>query len=217
MTIWTDRGTPNGCRARWALSNAATLIFALAVPGCGGLEKLLPEGTPALHRAAADNDVVSVKRLASRDKVDQRGPYGWTPLHYAAVFGGLQAAEELLTRGAHLDPVDNVGMTPLHWAARKGRREIVDLLLQKGAEVMARNSFDMTPLHEATTPEVAELLLQRGADLHARDIDGMTPLHTATTKPVADLLIKKGADVNAQSKDGRSPLDMPPSPKPRAK
>jgi ankyrin repeat protein len=218
----TSYGGQAGVRLSIAASRnlGSAAVFALAVlalPACDILpEKQLPPGTPALHRAVALDEVAEVKRSLGPD-VNARGPYGWTPLHYAAVYNAARAAEVLLGRRAHLDALDQTGATPLHWAARRGHREMVDLLLKQGAEVRARNRFDMTPLHEATTVEVALALLARGADLHARDVDGMTPLHTASTRAVAQFLIQKGADVDARAKDGRSPMDMPPTPRPRVK
>jgi ankyrin repeat protein len=213
----TGRLSIGGCRAG---QTAILVLLLVVVPtGCreirsGDVAARLPPGTPALHRAAALDQVSEVRRLAGKG-INTPGPNGWTPLHYAAIFRGRAAARTLIEQRAHLDPVDGAGMTPLHWAARKGEAQIVKRLLDAGAEVMARNAFDMTPLHEASTSEAVLALLARGADLHARDLDGMTPLHTAPTREVAQLLIAKGADVNAKSKDGRTPMDMPPGVLPR--
>lgn len=195
---------------RWLLVPAL-----LGLGACSRLDNMqLPEGTSALHRAAAQNDVSSLRKHLTKD-VDLRGAYGWTPLHFAAIYDAPSAAQLLIKRRAHLDALDNTSMTPLHWAARKGNSRVVRLLLNRGAEVMSRNIFDMTPLHEARTVEVAELLLAKGAEMEARNIDGMTPLHVATTRKVAQFLIQRGANLNAKAKDGRTPMDMPPVPKPR--
>ncbi len=174
----------------------------------------MPEHTPRLHQAVAENAISALKELSNSD-LNQVGPHGFTPLHYAAIYNAPEAGLWLIEKGARLNPTDFTGMTPLHWASRKGHEKMVQLLLDKGAEVMARNKFDMTPLHEARTVRVAELLLKAGAELMARDIDGMTPLHTISTEKVAQFLIKRGADVNARAKDGLTPMNMPPIPRPR--
>ncbi len=205
-------------RAWTAAVSLAASLACLAAPGCQGRSTLLlPEGAPFLHRAVAEGRVADVKVLVK--DLDQRGPYGWTPLHVAAIAGVPAVAKVLLARRANRNAIDNAGMTPLHWAARKGNLEVARLLIEGGAEVMSLNKFDMTPLHEASTVAVARLLLDAKASLDARDVDGMTPLHTAANKKVADFLIEKGANVQVRARDGRTPMDMPPlaRPRPRAK
>ena len=199
-----------------AVSLVAACLCGLAVAGCQKSTALvLPEGAPFVHRAVAEGRTADVKMLARG--VDERGPFGWTPLHVAAIAGVPAAAKLLLARHANRNAIDEAGMTPLHWAARKGHAEVARLLIEGGAEVMSRNKFDMTPLHEAATVAVARLLLEAKASLDARDVDGMTPLHTASTKKLADFLIEKGANIHRRAKDGRTPMDMPPMVRARAK
>jgi ankyrin repeat protein len=206
------RTTLSQMKNQGVLLCAGLFIFTMGCQQVGG--KRLPPNTPPLHRAAAEDDIDAMSRLME-NQLETTGSYGWTPLHFAAIFNAPRAARLLLDRGAYINPLDHMGMTPLHWAARKGNEQIVDLFLGRRAEVMARNAFDMTPLHEASTVGIARMLLERGAQMMATDIDGMTPLHTAPTRSVAQFLIGKGADVNARAKDGRTPMDMPPTPRPR--
>ena len=217
MWIENSASVSAGGRLRCVPARALLLAIVLLAPASCKRQRVarqLPPDVEAFHRAAAQDDVAGVKRhLGTR--VDRRGAYGWTALHFAAIHDSVNAARLLLDSRAAVDALDHTGMTPLHWAARKGNSRVVELLLDRKAEVMARNKLDMTPLHEARTVAVAELLLVKGADMEARDIDGMTPLHTATTKKVAQYLIKKGANINARAKDGRTPMDMPPVPVPR--
>ena len=197
-----------------AVSLVAVVLAYLAGSGCQKSTLLdLPEGAPFIHRAVAEGRVAEVKMLAKDP--DQRGPFGWTPLHVAAIAGVPGAAKVLLARRANRNAIDQAGMTPLHWAARKGHEEVLQLLIEAGAEVMSRNKFDMTPLHEAATVAVARRLLLAKASLEAVDIDGMTPLHTSANKKVADLLIEKGANIHVRARDGRTPMDMPPMARPR--
>ena len=199
----------------------ASLLFlsalVLTLSGCRKFSgPVYPAGTPALHRAAAEGDLAQVKSKLGKN-VDVRGPYGWTPLHYAAIYNAPEVARFLMSRRARVNALDQRGMTPLHWASRKGHFVMVELLLKQKADVAARNRFDMTALHEARTQKIAQLLIDRGADIHARDIDGMTPLHIAATRMVAQHLIKKGANIRAMAKDGRTPMTMPPTVRPRVK
>ena len=42
--------------------------------------------------------------------------YGWTPLHYAARFDNLMAAEILVMEGANISQRDPIDKTPLDYA-----------------------------------------------------------------------------------------------------
>jgi len=99
-----------------------------------------------IHEAARKGDLAALSSLLNRDRslVNERdreheGAYevvgkGWTPLHWAAYSGQLQAARLLLDRGADPKARDAFGFTPLHYAAEK---ELVDLLLDRGAHQCA--------------------------------------------------------------------------------
>jgi ankyrin repeat protein len=123
-----------------------------------------------------------------------RAPDGFTPLHYAAFFGGPAAVRVLLDAGADPDAdADNpLGVRPLHSAAARGDRESAQALLDAGAEVDPRQNGGFTPLHAAAhndDAELAELLLARGADPDARTDDGRDA-HALAGPRVAQLLVR---------------------------
>ncbi|TPX08527.1 uncharacterized protein E0L32_010014 [Thyridium curvatum] len=66
--------------------------------------------------------------------LDARDGAGCTPLHLAAAAGETAIVEELIGRGAEVDPVDNLQRTPLHMAARYGRDETIRALFEAGAD-----------------------------------------------------------------------------------
>lgn len=108
---------------------------------------------------------------------------GRVPLHYAALFGDLHRAEELVEAGADIAVGDHDGQTPLHYAAQ-------------GCSVA-----------------VADLLVTRGADVDAEDVDGNTPLWCATLRtrgegPIVRFLIGRGADPHHVNLEGRSPTQL---------
>ncbi|KAL5105468.1 Ankyrin repeat domain-containing protein 39 [Taenia crassiceps] len=71
-----------------------------------------------------------LRRLLDRGtEIDARDAYGYTPLHYAANNGRLEACQLLLARGANVAATTRCGKaTPLHRAAYRGNLSIVQLL-----------------------------------------------------------------------------------------
>jgi ankyrin repeat protein len=108
---------------------------------------------------------------------------GRVPLHYAALFGDLHRAQELVDSGIDVRIDDHDGQTPLHYAAQ-------------GCSVA-----------------VAELLLANGAQVDDEDVDGNTPLWCATLRtrgegPIVRLLLGHGADPDHRNHEGRTPREL---------
>jgi ankyrin repeat protein len=140
-------------------------------------DALLAAGPPldALELAAVGDAGGLQARLPA--ELHSRSPDGFTPLHYAAFFGGAEAVRVLLDAGADpdADAENAMRVRPLHSAAARGDREAVRLLLEAGAEVEPRQNGGYTPLHAAAhsdDPELAALLLAHGADPAAATDDG---------------------------------------------
>jgi uncharacterized protein len=112
---------------------------------------------------------------------------GWTPLHLAAFFGRLAAAERLLVAGADVQAISRNALrnTPLHAATAGGHADIALLLIDRSANVQVADAGGHTPLHiaaEAGLVPVVKALLERGADPHAVDAEEKTPLSRAAAK-----------------------------------
>ena len=90
----------------------------------------------------------------------------FTPLHEAAAFGHLAAAQCLLgTKKTHVDVGDTQGVTPLHLACCHGYRDVCTVLLDHGASVEVRTTNGSTALHYAASnadSTITELLLKSG-------------------------------------------------------
>lgn len=148
---------------------------------------------------------------------------GWTPLHFAARDGHVNAIPVLLEAGAKPDvPTPDFGATPLHVVARsmEGRRrpEAISLLVAAGADPETRDADGRTPLLLAANspfPDAVRALLSADVDPNARDRNGWTPLLLAAARTTASkedaevitALLAAGADPNVSDRRGKTPLD----------
>ncbi|GIL77976.1 hypothetical protein Vretimale_7377 [Volvox reticuliferus] len=139
--------------------------------------------------AAQDGDVAKLRRILQRNPtaVGNDGASGgsYTPLHYAARGGHLDAVELLLQKGANPNAATRgMGATPLHRAAMQGHFFVVERLLAAGADARAVDCDLETPLHKAAVQghgEVCRLLLERCPEAGgAADKAGRTPGQRAT-------------------------------------
>ena len=88
-----------------------------------------------------------------------------TPLMHAAEQGDINAAKDLLDKGADINERGGFESTALRQAAEMGNIGVVKLLLDRGADVNAKDAGGDTPLMVAALKghtEVARLLLDRG-------------------------------------------------------
>ena len=112
-----------------------------------------------------------------------RGLRGLTALHYAAVSGNQEIAEQYLAGGGDVNARDGVyEFAPLHYAARFGNKEIAEVLIADGADIKAKDKWGYQPIHWAAyhdRPDIVELLMAKGADVNARTSLDQTPLQLA--------------------------------------
>ncbi len=88
-----------------------------------------------LLSASRDGDHAEVSRLLAKGAPMTTDWLGTSPLHLAAQYGHLEAAEVLLRSGSQRDARTKVEKTPLHVASQEGHDIIVELLLSNGADV----------------------------------------------------------------------------------
>lgn len=103
----------------------------------------------ALHHACRKNQLAIAAYLikeGSDVNMETIDSNYYTPLHWAASRGHVEAADLLLKHGAQLDVEDKNGSTALHWACFHGREQMIRLLLSRGASKARRNYLGMTPL-----------------------------------------------------------------------
>jgi uncharacterized protein len=173
-----------------AASGETPLIAALYRGHDGCVKSIVEAGaTLDVFAAAALGrlDALDTALAASPPVVNSFAYDGWTPLHLAAFFGHLDAAERLLAAGADLSAVSRNALrnTPLHAAIAGGRVDVSLRLIERGANLEASDAGGHRPLHiaaEGGAVAIVKALLDRGADAYAVDADDRTPLARATAR-----------------------------------
>jgi ankyrin repeat protein len=114
-------------------------------------------------------------------RIDDRGRYGLTALHYAVRGGKLPLIKLLLQRGAQANALDEDGLTPLlHLSKTRSKADpipVMELLAASGANIDARDETQGTLLmYFARRGHTAAVqwLLAHGADANARNQSGKT-------------------------------------------
>jgi cytohesin len=131
------------------------------------------EGKTPLHYAVARRDQYGVKPLLEYGaEVDEKlaEALRLTPLHLAALRGGAEEVERLLSRDGDPNVRDVFGRTPLHYAAARNHKTAAELLLKHGADPNAKDESGETPLDLAAwrcAVDVLELLLPHAGDVDA--------------------------------------------------
>jgi hypothetical protein len=178
--------------------------------------KLGRYGQTQLHHCVRKGLTTSVKRLLSIRNINvnvKNDVSGSTPMHYAALNGRIEIAQQLIQSGAELNAKDCNGATPLHNAASRRKFEIAKLLIRNGANVNMKTNTGWTPLHVVShngKVDILQLLVENGVDLEAQDDDGERALHYATRYSrlpiIQELISRYHVDINARQKNGWTAL-----------
>ncbi|XP_068323311.1 ankyrin repeat-containing protein At5g02620-like [Pyrus communis] len=151
-------------------------------------------GVTALHAAVTHtgeeaNGTVALMVSKNPDIIKEVDALGWTPLHYAAFKGNLEAVQVLTQCDSSACYIlDKSGMSALHVAAYAGHPKIMDDLIRCRPDTCdLLNAKGQTFLHSAVlggqtnvikyvlkTPKLERLI-------NEADEDGNTPLHLAVT------------------------------------
>ncbi len=100
-----------------------------------------------IHDAAAQGDLEAIQQhIRAGSDLDEKDPFGSTPLIIATTFGRDDVASALINAGAAINIKNNDGSTALIAAAFLCRTEIVRNLLEKGADKNIRNNTGASAL-----------------------------------------------------------------------
>ncbi|KAH9870583.1 hypothetical protein IAQ61_006059, partial [Plenodomus lingam] len=165
---------------------------------------------PIVHAVENANKGPRVMQLLMDHGADPRivsGRDNLNALHWATVFGTVDAVNFLAGIGLDLNSICSMGRTPLTLAAERGHTTIVKLLLAKGAELAKQSYNGGTALTWAANYghlDTVKYLLEEGLDVNHLDSAGLTALWVASNAghvQTVEFLISKGADINCVSID----------------
>ncbi|KAJ4702498.1 Ankyrin repeat family protein [Melia azedarach] len=109
-----------------------------------GVLKISDIGETALHIAAEAKQIGFVKALVKtmdEDDLKKKNNHGDTALHYAAMYGKVELAQEVMKNNTSIAMIaNNYGALPIHLAAWIGHKEMVDFLYQKTRHLLEEDS-----------------------------------------------------------------------------
>lgn len=135
---------------------------------------------------------------------------GYTPLHYAALYGPPKMVQVLRQADAKIDAQDHSGNTPLHYSCA----EMAAALIAMNASIESQNLQGSTALHLAAKKgeeEKVGILLAANANVQVQDKLQNTPLHYAAWAghyKIVKMVLGRGADVDSVNKLGMTPLSL---------
>ena len=106
----------------------------------------------------------NINTIKQKEKVNQRDPWGLTPLHNTQ---SASEAAQLIAQGASVNAKGvRRGMTPLHYAVGSDNIALAQVLIKNGADVNIQDTQQKTPLFYAKTEPMKKLLINHGADIN---------------------------------------------------
>ena len=136
-----------------------------------------------LFQACSDGKLDEIRKLLTKDNVNQVNADGYSPLLLASRKGNLYTIKLLMTTGADPCMVTAKRSSALHLAVKQDFNPVtVKELLESGVPVNMKNDFQQTALVIAVLRkmrDIVDILVKNGADICAVDRNEMSPLHYA--------------------------------------
>jgi ankyrin repeat protein len=147
---------------RKSISLIFVLIFMLSQHTSGDL----------VHQYSKEGNLEKIKLLWDTDPeiIRSKDQYGWTPLHYSAVFCHYELGEFLIQKEVDIDATDVYGLTALDLAGLSRCNGLVVLLLQQGAMVNPKAEAMLSSLpYMGFRKELIDLFAKNGIDLRPKN------------------------------------------------
>lgn len=206
-----------------------SLAFQAATTHEDLVDTLIDEGVNFnLAKADGDTPLIAASNMYSRGTrkiaskilerttdidVNHADKAGRTALHWAAIWGDIDLAVQLIARHANVNQKTVAGKTPLHLASVGKNIDLVRELIQHNARVDEADVTGRTALHlaagEGEAPIVALLLNHADIRINHGDQNGQTALFYAVYSQDADhveQLLEAGANVNHVDHHGMNVL-----------
>ena len=171
-----------------------------------------------LHRAAANDEVVAIKKLLFEGMaIDARDGSGATALLVATHANRVRAAQALIEAGADVNAKDRINDSPYLYAGARGHHDILILTLANGADLKSTNRYGGTaliPAAERGHVQTVQTLIDAGVEIDHINNLGWTALLEAiilgsggsSHQQIVDALLTAGANPNLADREGVTPL-----------
>jgi ankyrin repeat protein/peroxiredoxin len=155
--------------------------------------------------------------------INEEGQYNWTPLNAAIIsdYCSAEGIQNLIDRGADVNPPIGKGMSPLCWAINYDANEKFKVIMNNGGDINAEvtyaggrgdgSSYILDVALYDNNNYIARLLIEKGADIKSRTSYGYSHLHwcaKSNNKSMAYYFMQKGMSPNEEAENGRSPMSI---------
>lgn len=168
-------------------------------------------GVLPIHEGARQNKPFIMHILIDADHgvASAKDRTGRQPLHYAAIYSSVGAANLLLEQNVEVDAYDNDQNTPLHYAAASGKASVMHSLLEARADVKKTDKNGNAPLLIAckagNVKGVKRLIGSQTVD-DATENECLFVAVEENKPDILKILVDKGINVNQTNKDGKTLL-----------
>ena len=205
-----DEINERNCLHEAAISGRET-ILVLGLSRGVDVTRIDAYGRLPLHYASIHGQVFMVRALLQQnaDTINSQDHDSFTPLIHGIIHHHFECVQEILSRGARIDPESDADHVSLNLACQYGSIDIAHLLLKRGAQILP-DAEGLYPQHlvarKGLGPEMLLMLRENGADLDQRDkLYQWTPLfHAASEGHVhsVKILLEQGVDVKILDEKG---------------
>ena len=124
------------------------------------------------------------------------------PLHYAALYGNLQAVKFIWSNGSALDVENKHGWQPIHFAAASDKPEVMNFLIENDIFIDSLTENNLTPLMisaQTNSTYTLNFLLDHGAEINKVNTENALIMAIKNNCiNTGEILINRGIDINYQ-------------------